>query len=271
MLNTLKSQREAVPMTTNTPNPRMNRTPTLIGLLLLLSACNKESALTWKEEVRLLNGHVIVVSRRSEFNAPREIGQAAGESYMWMDFEHPITKETVHYESKLRGTSGEMVAAGTKAVSDPGLMHRPYALMMKGDDLYAVIWLDHIIGKFFGCPDPPFLLYRWHEHRWERRPLEEIPQRKFTPNLSLDPSSRREEIASGNYRLKPEQIVHGARGQGELEYDFQGMTRQTFDLPPNCATCTVMVSLGPGANSKDAGPFCTRDQRDWSAQRHLSN
>lgn len=240
-------------------------------LSFALVACDRASELTWKEDVRLQDGRVITVSRRSEFKAPHEIGQRPGESHMWLEFEHPITKEVVRFDSKLRGDSEEMVAAGAKADGDPSLMHRPYALMARQSDLYVVTWLDANIDHFFGCPDPPFLLYRWQQGRWERRPLEEIPYRRFAPNLTVDVESERQKIEASGRHLKAGEIVFSEVGYGPVEFDFTGMTQQTFDLPPKCASCTVTVKLGQRADAPVAGPFCTRQQRDWTSRKRLAN
>lgn len=243
---------------------------TLVAALVLVG-CGNDSELKWKEEVKLADGRIIVVTRRSEFKAPHEIGQPPGESHMWMEFEHPVTKEVVKFETKFRGSTVEMEAARAKAVNDPSLMNRPYSLMTKGADLYVVTHLDSSIDDFFGCPDPAFLLYRWHQGQWEPRPLEEMPERKFIPNLTIEPESARQTIKSSGYHLKPEQTVFIELGYGPLEYDFSGMTRQTFDLPPNCTSCTQQGPYGPRADSPITPPTCLRKQRDWTTRNHLSN
>ena len=241
------------------------------AVCLALLACEQGSDLRWKEDVKSQDGRVISVSRRSEFKAPHGIGQAAGESHMWMEFEHPITKETVRFESDLLGKSDEQVAAVANGASDPSLLHYPYVLMLVGDDVYVVTKLYSDVYRFYGCPDPPFLLYRWQKGRWERRPFEEIPYRKFAPNLTVDPGSDLQKIESSGRHLKAEQVVFTEAGYGPVEFDFTGMTRQTFELTPNCASCTVTVKLGRRADSPVAGPFCTRRQRDWKARTHLTN
>ena len=166
---------------------------------LALSACGNNSELSWTEEVKLADGRIIVVKRYSEFKAPHEIGQPSGESYMRMEFEHPITKEMVRYESKLFATTPEMEKARAKPVSDPGVKHRPYALMLRGDDLYVVTHIDSNIDDFLGCPDPPFLLYLWKRGIWERRSLEEIPLRQFVPNVTIDPLLARPKITESSH------------------------------------------------------------------------
>lgn len=237
----------------------------------VLVACDGASELTWKEDVKLRDGRVITVSRRSEFRAPHEIGQTPGESHLWIEFEHPTTGEVVHFESKLRGSTAEMEEARSKPTSEPSLMHRPYALMMKESDVYIVTWLDSTIDDFYGCPDPPFLLYRWHQGRWERRALEEIPYRRFAPNLTIGPQSERQKIESNGHHLKVEQVVFTEVGYGAVEFDFTGMTRQIFDLPPNCTSCTARGPYGPRADSPISAPTCLRKQRDWNVRNRLTN
>jgi len=238
---------------------------------LVLTACSNDSELHWTEEVKLADGRIIIVKRYSEFKAPREIGQPSGESYTRLEFEHPVTKETVQFESKLFATTKEMEAARANPVRNPGIKHRPYALMMKSEWLYLVTWLDASIDNFFGCPDPPFFLYLWKGGRWENRPIEEIPRRKFIPNLTIDPLSAKSTIRSNGYHLAPEQTVFIDRGHGPIEYDFSGMSKQTFDLPPNCTSCTQRGPYGPRADSPITPPTCLREQREWLSRKHLSN
>jgi hypothetical protein len=241
--------------------------PWALLFLFSLVGCDDGSELRWKEDVMLQDGRVITVSRRSEFRGPQEFTKAPTESYLWLELEHPTTKEKVQYETSFRHDSEEMVAFGAKSPPDPSLQHYPFALMMGGDDLYVVTRLWGRIHSFLGCPDPALHLYRWNKGRWERRPLEEIPYRKFAINLTTNPGGMRQAMKQAKYHLAADQTHRPVSG----EFDLTRMTKQTFLLPPNCAECKTYESYYKGTQLVNAGPFCNRPGRNWFAREQLAN
>lgn len=245
---------------------------TIIFLFLAiwaLVACSNDAQLSWKEEVKLADGRIIVVKRYSEFKAPHELGQPSGESLTRLEFEHPVTKERVRFESKFLLSSKEKIEA-SDLINNVQYAQQPYALMLKDANLYVVVKPLTNVYRFVGCPDPPFLLYLWKTSNWERHPLSEMPHRQFTPNLTIDVLLSRKIIRGNNRYLSVDQLAKESSGQLQPSYDLRGMTQQTFELAPNCTSCKVKEYFGDNSLSP-AGPFCNRPERNWIDGKHLTN
>lgn len=241
-------------------------------VLQALAACDSGAELRWKEDVKLEDGRVITVSRRSEFKGPYELGKSPGESHVWLEFDHPATKEKVRFETSLLHDSEAMVAAGARSPAEPGLLQYPRALMMSGDDLYVVTDLSGSIYRFLGCPDPSMFLYLWNRGRWERRPLEEIPYRSFSVNVTVDAKKMRTAIEQARYHLGTDWTYGQSISHRRGEFDLTGMTKQMFSLPPNCVTCITYEYVRPKQGSDfRAGPYCTQPGRNWYAHEKLTN
>lgn len=204
-----------------------------LSLLLALAGCDDRSRssneLRWTEDVQLQDGRVITIRRHSVFRGPREAFTQQGANVSWyaVDFEHPATKEMVHWESQMFVGSDEVVkAAEEKREIMPSLIL--FAILVKDSDLFLLVQ-PHSSFSILNCPDPPYLLYRWQEGRWRVTPLDQLPYRKFAVNVSLDDDRMRERIRQNKYHLGVD-VTATQTSYGRLfVLDFTRMTKQRAD------------------------------------------
>ena len=189
----------------------------LIGTALLagaLAGCMRgESTIKWTEDVLLPDGRTVTLKRYQEFKGPSEIGQPPSESYYWFEFKHPDTGETVRWETK----------------REPGTV----ALFISLSVVFLLTKPNFGSGlEDFGCPNPPYLLYRYVSGKWERVDLSLIPVKRLRSNMTTAPGDRIGAIKAGSGHLGV-----GTTMDSKLQFkpwimDFTDV-KQTFD-PSNC-------------------------------------
>jgi hypothetical protein len=155
------------------------RTAVLITTLGLVSGCLGKT-FSWKEEVLLHDGKVIVIERSVRTGkVPVEIGQPPGESHQ------RITLRTVQH--------GSVSWDGGKAL-------RPMILEIHGGNLYLVALgrtaLDY---QAYGCPRPPYLFFRYNGEQWERVAYEDFPWQIRQRNLLSGATSRSRALVEHGY------------------------------------------------------------------------
>jgi hypothetical protein len=205
-----------------------------LAAFALIAACSaRDNELKWTEDVQLQDGRVIKIHRHSVFRGPREAFTQKGANVSWyaIEFEHPATKEKVRWESKMFVGSDEVVkAAEEKREIMPSLIL--FAILAKDSDLFVLVQ-PHSSYTVLGCPDPPYLLYRWQDGRWRLTALDQIPHRKFAINVSLDDDRMRERIRQSKHHLGTD-VTATQTSYGQLfVLDFSKMTKQTAALS-NC-------------------------------------
>jgi hypothetical protein len=144
-----------------------------IGLVGALAGCGRAR---WTEDVRLPDGRTITLTRTQNFGGPTEIGQRSTTTQYSLEFSNPDTGERVRWE---RDRDLAPVAV---------LIHdrTPYLLLMPGFASSA---------RELGCPDPPYLLYRYAGGRWSSTPLPDIPVKQLRANVTTVPD---DDIRSGD-------------------------------------------------------------------------
>lgn len=134
----------------------------LLLATLSLTACGR--TVEWKQEVPLHDGRVIVIDRMSQqgphdpfVNMRMEIGQE-------LAFTHPDTSERVRWK-----------------IPD-GL--QPYMLDFDGLIPYYVL-AAYTVGDYnkWGCPNPPYFVYRYERGQWGRIAFEQLPAKFQKRNL----------------------------------------------------------------------------------------
>jgi hypothetical protein len=208
----------------------------MMGMLFvfaMLAGCNssvRES--TWQEDVQLQDGSVMTLTRHAKYEGAKElIREHYGLSWYSIDFEHPATKEPVHWESKILVSANELVKA--KAENQevrPRLT--AIALMMKDSDLYLLA--DPSAARSdLGCPDPRYVLFKWEKKHWVHTDLDQIPYRSFAANVLADLNGVTDILRIHDNHL-PTQVT----SKQKINYkpfliDLNGMTKQIFD-EKNC-------------------------------------
>jgi len=144
----------------------------LVGMSLL-SSCLGKSTYRWKEEIQLHDGRFIVIERSVRTGeVPVEIGQPPGES------DYTLTFKT---------------SDGKSVTWEAGKSFRPMILDIVGDVPYVVATgRTEVAYERYGCPSPPYFLFRYVGGEWERVTYEQLPKAIRNRNLLSGPASQEE-------------------------------------------------------------------------------
>ena len=145
-----------------------------IGLALILgaslTACGAGKS-SWKEEVLLHDGSKIIVERSVKRGGRHEIGQKPGYKEQSLTFTMPSTKQKITWEDHYSEDLG-------------GANFLPMVLDIKSGVVYLVANPVGIISfSKWGCPNPPYVIFKFIDNRWQRIPLESLPNEIKTTNL----------------------------------------------------------------------------------------
>lgn len=131
------------------------------AILLNLAACSK--TIDWAEEAPLHDGRVLRIERHSELGSPfpgnsgMEIGQS-------LAFTHPDTGERIAWH----------IPDGLNPVMIDFDQRIPY-----------YVFAAHTVSDYnkWGCPNPPYLVYRFQQGKWTNIPFEALPVSLVSRNL----------------------------------------------------------------------------------------
>lgn len=126
---------------------------------------------SWKEEVLLYDGSTIIVERSVERGGRHEIGQKPPIKEQSLTFNLPGTNENITWEDKF-----------TEDVGSASFL--PMLLEVRKDVAYLVV---HPMGSLSymksGSPNPPYVVFKYQNKRWNRITLQELPMELRIPNL----------------------------------------------------------------------------------------
>lgn len=126
---------------------------------------------SWKEEVVLHDGSVLVVSRSQTYGGRREIGQTPPIREHTVRFSLPGSRETLtwvsEYGEELGRTNFDLIAVHVAN----GV---PYVVATPNLCLSYNKW---------GRPNPPYVIFRYDGQAWQRIPLAELPAEFKTINV----------------------------------------------------------------------------------------
>lgn len=126
-------------------------------IALLLVACGKDKNPRdeiWKEEVRLMNGDLIIIDRRNGYGPSGDLSQSSG----------PLTKAEVRFDYK--GRHYEWVQRG---VWPKALQEDPEGRMYIVSTLpYCWAWAE------WGKPKSYYVVHRFEEGKWKRLDVTEV-------------------------------------------------------------------------------------------------
>jgi hypothetical protein len=179
---------------------------TKFGVFLMMgvsmSACSGSS---WKEEVLLHDGSKIIVKRSVERGGRHEIGQEPPIKEQSLSFILPGTNENVTWEDKFTEDVG-------------GANFLPMLLGVLKDIAYLVV---HPMGSLsymkWGSPNPPYIVFKYQNKKWNRITLQELPVELTTPNLIFS-SPDDEAKKSGRRIVSAEAIKRLYDGYRQPEY-----------------------------------------------------
>lgn len=174
-----------------------------IGVSMVANAGIFSRSKTWKEEVLLHDGKVLVVTRHSnpaDYLIPgsRE-PQAADES---LEFTLPGTSQRIVWKTEYRNEAPEPNALG------PLLLD-----IVDGVPYLATSPAGCIAYNKWGRPNPPYILFKYEHEKWERISLQEFPPQLVKANLMGIPPR---ELLKSYYKV--EQAQAWAQGLNIAEY-----------------------------------------------------
>lgn len=160
---------------------------------------------SWKEEVLLHDGSKIIVERVVERGGRHEIGQQPPIKNQSLSFTLPSTNEKVIWEDSFTEDVG-------------GANFLPMQLEIRKDTAYLAA---HPMGNLsfikWGSPNPPYVIFKYQNKKWNRITLQELPAEFTTPNLIF--SSPDDEAKKAGQRIvSAEAIKRLYDGYRQLEY-----------------------------------------------------
>lgn len=170
-------------------------------------AVRADPALDWTEDVRLPGGRITSLKRHMEFNGPHELRQRSTSSGQWLEFINPANGQKVRWEGdRTQETAALLISDGAP---------------------WLLVHLTFNGWRFNFCPHPPFLLFKYEDGTWTRKPVEAIPLKKLRANLSsyID----RDAIAARKYYLPAEVTADSSYDRRPWWISFEGLDRQTYD------------------------------------------
>lgn len=126
----------------------------LITVSLSLTACGK--TIDWKQEVKLHDGRVIVVDRLSKISGTVFPENVTLEFEQTLTFRHPDSGERIEWK----------LPQGLQPISFDFDRGTPYYVLRA-----------HTVADYnnWGCPNPPYLVYRFQHGNWSAVAFGELP------------------------------------------------------------------------------------------------
>jgi hypothetical protein len=144
--------------------------------LMEMSACTMVGALpfggdSWKEEVLLHDGSKIIVERTVERGGRHEVGQKPPYKEQRLRFTMPRTTQTVTWEDHYSDDLGQA-------------NFLPMALDIAEGTPHLVVYpMGCLSYNKWGRPNPPYVVFHYHDKEWTRISLQELPAEITTPNV----------------------------------------------------------------------------------------
>ena len=202
-------------------NGGLKRLAAALLLSVLVSGCfNDDSKIKWTEDVLLADGRTVTLTRYQEFKGPREIGQPPTESYYWFEFKHPDTGEIVRWETKREPSTVAL------------FIHNKEVMLVAAPRFGSGM-------EDFGCPNPPYLFYRYSSNRWERLDLSTIQLKRLRSNMTYSVGDRLAAIKDGNGKLDLGITSNATYQRRPWVVNFENV-KQTFE-PINCTRTSNML------------------------------
>ena len=145
----------------------------ILLLSLFLSGCTLGHSAWWKEEVLLHDGQTIIVDRALKRGGRHEITQPSSITEHTLRFTPPGSHKSILWKSEF----------------DPGIGRSSLGLMA----LDIVNGIPYIVTKptlclsynKWGRPNPPYILFKYSDERWQQIPLKELPVEITQPNVLI--------------------------------------------------------------------------------------
>lgn len=169
----------------------------------------------WREEVLLHDGRKIIVERSQSYGGRHEIGQSGPIKEQDITFVVPGTNKKITWISEY---SKDVGRANFELLALHILQNVPYIVTTPRLCLSYNKW---------GRPNPPYVIFKYHNSEWQRIPFQELPAEFTTLNLTIETKSFEKELVS-------EELVSAEKVKtlnGRLRQpEYKGILREPLDV-----------------------------------------
>ncbi len=209
--------------------------------------------LKWREEVALHDGGIVVVSRTTVLLPSPMLGERV-DGKRQLSFTHPTTGKVVTWEN-----AGEIGA-------------RVYPMLLDVDGGRAFLVTIAQAGtdyNNFGCPTPPYIVFRQDSTGWTRVALTELPMRFRRANVStINPDRLQDVIAQAKRYLTAAQIAEFHNSAQDKNSPYVIIDRRIRNpLSLGCDPGTVQRVYGPGKHEEWRGTGTWLDKTEEEVLR----
>jgi len=160
---------------------------------------------SWKEEVLLHDGSMIIVERTVERGGRHEIGQIPPIKEQRLSFTMPGTNQDITWEDRYSEDIG--TASFLPMLVD----------VLKGTAYLVATPMGCMSYGKWGRPNPPYVIFRYEGEIWKRIALQELPAEIKSPNLVI--SSPDDVAKTAEYGvLTAERVKKANEGFSQAEY-----------------------------------------------------
>ena len=184
---------------------------------------------SWKEEVLLHDGQIIIVKRSQSYGGRHEIGQSQPIKEQDITFTVPNTNKTLTFMSEYGEDIGR---ANFKLLALHILNETPYLVVEPNLCLSYNKW---------GRPNPPYVFFKHDGKAWQRIPLSEFPAEFKEINLVVN--SKGEERIITTQPIVTVELVKKLNGE-LTQPEYKTILREV--LPNAGRECGEMVYDGKG-------------------------
>lgn len=200
----------------------------LFILPLTFTACGKEKTLDWHQEALLHDGRTLWVERHSERGSPFP-GNSGLETGQTLAFSHPDTGERIEWR----------IPEGLQPVMLDFEQGVPYYVL----DTY--VSSDY---SKWGCPNPPYLVYRYQQGKWKRVAFELLPAQFVILNLMRMSKDARGLVDGGRISVDQMEAYFKDGEQGTKK--FRRILREKINPEMFSEECDLNVIMALGRQAE---------------------
>lgn len=127
----------------------------------------------WKEEALQSDGSKIIVDRSVEYGGRHELGQSPPFKEQALTFTLPIANQRITWKDEYSDDVGSS-------------NFNPLLLVVFGNTAYVLSSpVNSQSYSKWGCPNPPYVVFKYQDKAWKRIPLNELPAEVKLPNLVI--------------------------------------------------------------------------------------
>lgn len=191
----------------------------------ILAGCGDER-IRWKQEVRLQDGRTLMVNRVSQVTGKRFPEGGNYDVYQSLAFTHPDTSETIAWA--------------------PPEHTGPVMLDLDGPNVYYVVEAI-TVGDYnrIGCPNPPYLVYRYAGKQWQQIHIDDMPARFVERNVQRRSMEDTNAIAD---RLVTAAEYHAHMHDSRIRKERREISRKKIN--PIALGCFPDVLVNQGRDSE---------------------